>query len=105
MDSLDRLENLIRSRYSSIREIEAAEETTFVQVAYWYFGVFCNCHGLEWQQRPGGHPDDKPFVIQPGGGGVDEDEERAATSPDGEIPALFVRGEDHHLRDALKGWL
>ncbi|BDM74577.1 hypothetical protein HEK616_80640 (plasmid) [Streptomyces nigrescens] len=106
VDSLDRLEDLIRSRYSSIREIEAAEETPFVQVAFWYFGeVFCRCHGLVWQQRPGGDPEDKPFVIGPGDGGLDEDDERPATNPDGEIPALFLRGEDNHLRDALEGWL
>ncbi|UJB46000.1 hypothetical protein [Streptomyces sp. A1-5] len=106
MASLDRLEDLIRSRYSSIREIEAAEQTPFAQAAYWYFGeVFCRCHRLVRQQRPGGDPDDKPFVIDPGDGGTAEDDERAATSPDVEIPALFPRGEDNHLRDALAGWL
>ncbi len=44
-----------------------------IQAAYRYFGqVFRNCHGLVWQQRPGGDPDDKPFVIgsEPTTGGV-----------------------------------
>ncbi|AJC53129.1 hypothetical protein GZL_00523 [Streptomyces sp. 769] len=32
--------------------------------------LFCRRHGLVWQQRPGGDPDDKPFVIDPGDGGT-----------------------------------
>jgi hypothetical protein len=109
MESVDRLEALIRDRFASSSEVEAAQDTPFVQGAYWYLGeVFVRVHQLEWQQRPGGAPDDLPFVIQRGGsGGIGEDdeEELAVLSPDIEIPALFLRGDDNHLRDALEGWL
>lgn len=111
MESVDRLERLIRSLFTSAEEVRAAENSAFVQGACWYLGeVFARAHGMEWQQRPGGDSEDLPFVIQPGGTGgigVDdegEEEELAVLSPQDEIPALFLRDDDNHLRDALEGW-
>ncbi|MEV5880330.1 hypothetical protein AB0L75_40310 [Streptomyces sp. NPDC052101] len=111
MESVDRLEALIRSLFSSSGEIEAAQDTAFVQGAHWYLGeVFARAHGMEWQQRPGGDPEDLPFVIQAGGtGGIGaddegEEEELAVLCPADEIEALFLRDDDNHLRDALEGW-
>lgn len=57
MESVDRLEALIRDRFASSSEVEAAQDTPFVQGAYWYLGeVFVRVHQLEWQQRPGAPP-------------------------------------------------
>lgn len=109
IESVDRLEALIRDRFTSSGDVEAAQGTEFVQGAYWYLGeVFVRVHGLQWQQRPGNDPEDLPFVIQAGGsGGISEDDENelAVLSPDIEVPALFLRDEHNHLRDALEGWL
>ena len=106
MDSLDRLEEAIRDRFTSYEEIQDAEDSPFVQVAYWYFGeVFVRNHAMVWQRRPTNDPSDRPFIIGPGDDGLDEDDDRPTTAPDTEIPALFLRDPDNHLRDALEGWL
>jgi hypothetical protein len=115
-DSVDRLEEAIRSRFSTWDEASEAEDGPFLSPAAWYFGeVQVRNHGAIWQWCPTPaqppNPWDKPFVTLPAvpaGEGEQreelyEDEDYVpGCTPIDEICSLFARGPEHRLRDVLK---
>ncbi|MGX1316471.1 hypothetical protein RKD24_006590 [Streptomyces calvus] len=114
IESLDRLEDLLRRRFTSYEDITAAHGTELVGVAAWYLGeVHVRHHGAQWQCQPEPDPqglgNDEPYVTipfaradayPPADDDPDEDG-RPLTVPVNELDALFLRGPGHHLRDTL----
>ncbi|GID91311.1 hypothetical protein ACFQFC_11055 [Amorphoplanes digitatis] len=111
VDSLDRLERLLRERFAGRAELVAAEESgrPEVLVPGWYLGEVLNRnYGTAWHRNPvePTHPDQPktPFVQlpeEPGAEYEDEDDIPPVCNPFTEIRGLFVRGPDDHLRDAV----
>jgi hypothetical protein len=122
--SLNQLEDLLRRRFSTWEEVNAAQEDPIVTVPAWYVGEVQNRHyGTVWHcdpQPPENHPDQDgtPFVLMPEeprdeyeeyeeyerqkNGELYEDEDyRPGSNPFVEIRALFVRGPDNKLHDVL----
>jgi hypothetical protein len=112
-ESLDRLEDLLRDRFSTWDEVKAAEADPIVSVPAWYLGEVQNRHhGTAWYCNP--QPpsdllaeDGTPVVLVPEKPhDEDEDEEadddyRVGSNPTAEIRALFVRRPENRLRDVL----
>lgn len=68
VDSLARVEELVRSTYSSSAQAHAEEGGDFLQTAAWYVGEVHNRHfGTVWQYHPDSaeDPGEWPFVIVP----------------------------------------
>ncbi|EHR61019.1 hypothetical protein [Saccharomonospora cyanea] len=114
IESLDRLEDLLRRRFASYEDIMAAHDTELVSVAAWYLGeVHVRHYGAQWRCRPEPDPqglgNDQPYVTIPVSRAdeyppADDDPDgdgRPLTVPVNELDALFLRGPGHHLRDTL----
>ncbi|MEU4690289.1 hypothetical protein [Actinoplanes sp. NPDC023714] len=108
IDSLDRLERLLRQRFAGWDEVRAAEEAEdpAVTVPAWYLGEVQNRHcGTAWHRNPVApvHPDQPgtPFVQRPG----DDEDEVPLSNPFTEIRGLFVRGPGERLRDVVTRYL
>ncbi|MER5963963.1 hypothetical protein [Streptomyces sp. NPDC002057] len=79
LDSLDRLEDLVRGRYATTEAFDADLDGAFLTGAVWYLGEVVRRHGdsvwLHWAEDPGAergshhHPDNPwsglPFLHQP----------------------------------------
>jgi hypothetical protein len=116
-ESLDALEDLVRSRYGSDADIDAGRIDPFLQGAIWYIGeTACRTKGLVWHYWPfaprrsalpdlfgAGQPGfiDSPSVGRPGA------REGQGTDPLGLVLTLFWDQDDidrpvaAHLRDIL----
>jgi hypothetical protein len=107
VESLDRLEELLRKRFASWEEVHAAQDDPAVAVPAWYLGEVQNRHyGTSWYCNPviPDHPDQegRPFVQAPAGEeGQYEDDIPPLCNPFSEIRGLFVRSPDEHLRDIV----
>ncbi|MER7519433.1 hypothetical protein [Streptomyces sp. NPDC126499] len=112
--SVDRLERLLRSWYSTYEDIHAAAATPRVQVAAWYLGEVQVRHcGTVWKCRPREALTeweyDTPFVTLPeppvpeedGKGEEDEEGYVPLCVPQDEIEALFLRGPENRLYDVF----
>ncbi|MEU9112512.1 hypothetical protein AB0D04_12115 [Streptomyces sp. NPDC048483] len=115
-ESLDALEELVRSRYTGEKEIGAAIRGPFLQGAAWYIGeVVCRTKGDVWKFEPfavGGGP--LPALFGPDGSGtIDEpcagppgDDDEAVVYPTGLLRGLFSTHDELddpievHLSDA-----
>ena len=114
-ESLDRLEQQLRTRFSSTTEVRAAQEDPSVSVPAWYLGEVQNrTYGSVWHANPVlpvGLPDQDgtPFVRMPEEPGDEYEEDELyedenyvpGSNPFVEIRGLFVRGPDNRLRDVL----
>ncbi|NDZ80652.1 hypothetical protein G3I19_19385 [Streptomyces sp. SID10853] len=116
--SLDRLEELVRSRFTTWQEADGARDTTLLQVAAWYLGEVQVRHcGARWRcdpdepERPpvaGGYP----LVTVPRTELTDAEQYRLAreeeedgnptpvVDPAARIRALFT-AQDSHLREVI----
>ncbi|SIM69830.1 hypothetical protein [Micromonospora cremea] len=111
VDSLDRLEQLLRERFASRDDLLAAEEAEqpAVMVPGWYLGEVLNRNcGTVWHRNPvePTHPDQPktPFVQLPENPGAeyeDEDDLPLVCNPFTEIRGLLVRGPSYHLRQVV----
>ncbi|MFF0371728.1 hypothetical protein [Micromonospora sp. NPDC005087] len=119
VDSLDRLDQLLRERFAGWDDLLAAEEAEqpAVMVPGWYLGEVLNRnYGTVWHRNPvePTHPDQPktPFVQflkDPGAEEeyededdyVDEDNLPPICNPFIEIRGLFVRRPNDHLRDVV----
>ncbi|WP_328318067.1 hypothetical protein [Streptomyces sp. NBC_00388] len=119
--SLDRLEELVRSRFSTWQDADRARDTTLLQVASWYLGEVQMRYdgGVRWRCDPdepdrppvaGGYP----LVTVPRAELSDAEQELLAreeeedgdptpvVDPAARLLTLFT-DPDQHLRDVL-GW-
>ena len=111
VDSLDRLEQLLRERFAGRDDVVAAEEAGHpaVMVPGWYLGEVLNRnYGTVWHRNPvePTHPDQPktPFVQHPEDPGAqyeDEEDLPPVCNPFTEIRGLFVRGPGERLRYAV----
>jgi hypothetical protein len=107
--SLDRLETLLRERFTDWDELIAAEEAEdpAVTVPAWYLGEVQNRHcGTSWYRNPvvPTHPDQPktPFVQLPEDPEAGyEDDVPPGSNPFTEIRGLLVRDPGDHLRDVV----
>jgi hypothetical protein len=114
-DSVDRLEDVIRGRFSTWDELSDAEDSPLLSLASWYLGeVQVRHYGAIWQWCPTPaqppNPWDKPFVTLPtptvDADQLYEDEDYVpGCTPISELRALFARGPEHRLRDVLTRYL
>ncbi|WP_328535270.1 hypothetical protein [Streptomyces sp. NBC_00344] len=118
--SLDRLEELVRARFSAWKEADLARDTVLLQVASWYLGEVQVRHcGAQWRCDP-----DEPDQLPVAGGyplvtvpraalshaeqemlAREEEEDGNPTpvvDPAATIRSLFA-APDNHLRDVI-GW-
>jgi hypothetical protein len=113
IESVDRLEELIRATFSSYEAARAQEDSAFILVAAWYLGEVHNrtC-GTVWQLHPDA-PKYPPYKVQPfvkvpwerkddyeDEEGI-EDDARPLYGPVDGICQLFKWGPDRHLRDDM----
>ncbi|MFI1168813.1 hypothetical protein ACH4UM_35965 [Streptomyces sp. NPDC020801] len=116
--SLDRLEELVRGRFSSYEAADAAGDDPFMTVSAWYLGeVQVRAFGAVWKcapvPGPGRYAKTRPLVTLPKEH-LDEEEldrlreaeelyesEWPLCNPADELLALFLRGPDNHLRNVL----
>ncbi|MDX3233390.1 hypothetical protein [Streptomyces sp. ME19-01-6] len=118
-ESLDRLEGLVRGRFSTYEEMVAAEDDPFLAGAAWYFGeVQVRQCGAAWKCRPEPSDDtdvpDDPLVTAPepdpedddgdDDPGWDDDDYVHLCVPASELRALLLRGPDERLRNALEAY-
>ncbi|MFC8829826.1 hypothetical protein ACFT9I_31355 [Streptomyces sp. NPDC057137] len=113
VESVDRLERLIRATFTSYEDARAREDGPFMLGAAWYLGEVHNrACGTVWQV----HPDARkfpPYKVQPfvtipwerkdeyeDEEGV-EDDARPLYGPVNGICQLFKWGPDRHLRDDM----
>ncbi|MBB2940349.1 hypothetical protein FB565_000053 [Actinoplanes lutulentus] len=107
VDSLDRLEQLLRERFAGWDELLAAEDEPVVTVPAWYLGEVQNRNcGTSWYRNPvvPTHPDQPktPFVQLPEDPEAGyEDDVPPGSNPFTEIRGLFVREDGRRLRDVV----
>ncbi|MEV0636937.1 hypothetical protein AB0I77_18650 [Streptomyces sp. NPDC050619] len=117
-ESLDALEDLVRSRYGSDAAIDAGRTDPFLQGAIWYIGeMACRKKGLVWHYWPfatGRAPlpdlfaSGEPGFIDSPSVGKRNAREGQGTDPLGLLLSLFWEKDDidrplsAHLRDILK---
>ncbi|MER6051293.1 hypothetical protein ABT168_28235 [Streptomyces sp. NPDC001793] len=120
--SLDRLEALVRARFTTYEEMVAAKDEPFLAGAAWYLGeVQVRTCGAVWRCRPQpptdpDNPYDVPMVEAPRTE-PDEDEDRDEDrddeddeeyvhlcDPPGTLRALLLNGPAERLRDALEAY-
>ncbi|MFD8717573.1 hypothetical protein ACFV2H_05950 [Streptomyces sp. NPDC059629] len=120
IDSLDRLEALLRDRFATWEEARAAADGPLLSVAAWYLGeTLIRSSGAAWRCVPTEPPTDlpaggKPLLIIPLETMTDRelsalereakrgDDPRPYVEPAGELSSMFAVGPDHRLRDALE---
>ncbi|MEW2398659.1 hypothetical protein [Streptomyces sp. NPDC046862] len=120
IDSLDRLEALLRDRFATWEEANAAADGPLLSVAAWYLGeTLIARSGAQWRCVPTTPPPDlpaggQPILIIPLEAMTDEELEaledeaelgedpRPYVDPAAQIRSLFAVGPDHRLRDALE---
>ncbi|MFE1752915.1 hypothetical protein [Streptomyces anandii] len=117
--SLDRLEALVRGRFGSYEEADAASGDPFMTVAAWYVGeVQVREFGAVWKcapvPGPGHYARTRPLVTMPKDQLTEEERERLREAeelyesdwplcnPADELVALFARGPGARLRDVLE---
>ncbi|MET8152194.1 hypothetical protein ACIBSW_18135 [Actinoplanes sp. NPDC049668] len=111
VDSLDRLERLLRERFAGRDDLVAAEEAEqpAVMVPGWYLGEVLNRnYGTAWHRSPveptHPHQPKTPFVQLPEDPAAeyeDEEDRPPVCNPFTEFRGLFVRGPGERLRYAV----
>jgi hypothetical protein len=113
VDSVDRLETVIRTDFSSWEELRAAQGTPRVTVPAWYLGAVCVRAGAVWKYNPDSPTDadgwEGPAVGVPGDPMEDpehedfyeDDDYRPAAIPVAELRGIFVKSPPWRLRNVV----
>ncbi|MFC7304561.1 hypothetical protein ACFQVC_10085 [Streptomyces monticola] len=102
-ESLDRLEALVRARFATGEEMEAAQDDWFLAGAAWYLGEVQVIHcGARWQLNPEPYDEtrrDEPEVVEPGRDEDSEDGEEGGEYGDGEYGDDFDHDDYEYDED------
>ncbi len=113
VDSVDRLQAVVKAEFSSWDDVHASRRTPAVTVPAWYLGEVCVRAGALWKHNPAVPSDawESPFVGVPDDPMEDPDYEDRyegdyfpASVPVDELRGMFMKPREWHLRSVVEAF-